>query len=47
MNTKKNVECTTKQKAKAIFEIVRKVGDGLTQQYDELAVAKRVKRKQA
>lgn len=46
MNTKKKVESTNKQKAKAIFELIRKVGNGLTQQYDELAVAKRVEQKQ-
>lgn len=45
MNAKKKIEKTNKQKAKAMFELVRKVGDGLTRQYDELAVAKRVEQK--
>lgn len=45
MNMKKNHEQRNNKKARAIYDLIRNMGNGLRQQYDELVVAKRVEQK--
>lgn len=44
-NMKKNHEQRNNKKARAIYDLIRNMGNGLRQQYDELVVAKRVEQK--